>query len=295
MLKPRRVFKLFCLVAAVALAGVLLSVPVAAAGTTATYTLTRSVSLNSKYPSISADSGSTFSYDVNIVYVGTDPEVFTLDVTAPQGWTAYATSGYPAKEITSIEITPTTGLVKTTEIVTLNLSPNAGRFPDPGEYPVSLTVTSDALTASITLNAIVKAKYVLSLTTPTGNLATEATTGKENHFTINVVNSGTAAIDELVLFSSAPSSWVIAFSPAKIDYLAAGQTQQVDVVITPTRGKTINGDYLITFEADNGTNIASMDVRVTVETPSILGWLAFIMVIVVIAGLVVLFVKLGRR
>jgi uncharacterized membrane protein len=66
-------------------------------------------------------------------------------------------------------------------------------------------------------------------------------------------------------------------------------------VITPPQGKTIAGDYMINFKADTGSISQDMDVRVTVLTPTIWGWVGIIVIVVVIAGLAVLFMKLGRR
>ena len=66
-------------------------------------------------------------------------------------------------------------------------------------------------------------------------------------------------------------------------------------MITPPQGKTIAGDYMINFKADTGTISQTMDVRVTVLTPTIWGWVGIIIIVVVIAGLAVLFMKLGRR
>jgi uncharacterized membrane protein len=293
MLKSRLFHFLFCLTLLVTLVGGL-AIPAFAADTTTT-PAPATVALDSKFPSISADSGQVFSYDVSIVYNGTERKTFTMDITAPQGWSAYTASGYPEKEITSIQIDPGS-YGSATESIKLYLGPNYGLYPDPGNYNVTMKVSSGSdLTASITLEAKVKAKYALSMTTDSGNLATQATAGKENNFSFKILNSGTATIDQLKLSSTAPSGWIITFKPETVDSINAGQTQQINAVITPTEGKTIAGDYMITLKADNGKNTASMDVRVTVETPTIWGWLAFAIVVVVILALLVLFWKMGRR
>jgi uncharacterized membrane protein len=292
MLKSRFIRTFLALSLVVLLMGSFL-VPVFAEDA-ATTTAPPTLELNSKYPSISADSGSIYTFDVNIVYTGAERKTITLDTTVPQGWLAYTASGYPEKEITSIEITPS-AYGSTTEAIKLYMGPNYGVQPDPGDYPITLKVSAGTLTSSITLTAKVKAKYSLKMNTDSGNLATRATAGKENNFSFNVVNAGSASIDELKLSATAPSGWTVTFKPETIDALNAGQTQQVNAVITPTEGKTIAGDYMITLKADNGKYNASMDVRVTVETPSIWGWLAFVIVVVVILGLLIIFWKMGRR
>jgi uncharacterized membrane protein len=292
MLRSRFVRTFLCL-SLVLLLAVSFVIPVLAEDPTPT-TIPDSLSLDSKYPSLSADSGSIYTFDVNIVYTGTERKTFTMDITNPPGWLSFTSTGYPEKEITSIEITPS-AYGSTTEAIKLNLGPNYGVSPDPGDYPVTLKVSSGTLTSSITLIAKVKAKYTLALKTESGNLATRATAGKENHFSFNVVNTGSAALDQLKLSASTPSGWTVTFKPDTVDTINAGQTQQIDAVITPAEGKTIAGDYMITLKADNGKQSSSMDVRVTVETPSIWGWLAFVIVVIVILGLLVIFWKMGRR
>jgi uncharacterized repeat protein (TIGR01451 family) len=135
----------------------------------------------------------------------------------------------------------------------------------------------------------------MSLDAENGRLSTNATAGKENHYSVSLVNTGSAAIDNVAFTSTKPDGWIVNFKPDKVESLGAGQTQQVDVVITPPEGKTIAGDYMINLTADNGTQSSELDVRVTADTPSIWGYVGIIIVVVVIAGLIVLFMKLGRR
>ena len=133
------------------------------------------------------------------------------------------------------------------------------------------------------------------LTTDTGNLNTQATAGKDNNFSFNMVNSGSASLDNLNLTADKPQGWTVTFKPDKVDSISAGQTQQEQAIITPPEGKTIAGDYIITFKASNDKVNQSMQVRVTVLTPSIWGWVGIIIIVVVIGGLAVLFMRLGRR
>jgi len=79
-----------------------------------------------------------------------------------------------------------------------------------------------------------------------------------------------------------------------VENLAPGLAQDVDVVIEPPE-KTIAGDYSITIRADSEETSDSLEFRVTVETPTIWGWVGIAIVLVVIAGLAVLFRQLGRR
>ena len=251
------------------------------------------LTMQSDVPSYADDSGATFSYDVVLKYDGDDRITVNLATTDPQGWQTYIT--YSSKQVSSIEIGPMQYGSADSKTLTVYLLPDTGQTPDPGEYKLTLKASSAKFNLTQDLVARVKAKYSFSLTTDSGNLTTQATAGKENHFSFNMVNGGTASLDKLTLTTDKPQGWVITFKPETVDSISAGQTQQEDVVITPPEGKTIAGDYLITIKASNDKVNQSMQVRVTVLTPSIWGWVGIIIIVVVIAGLAVLFMKLGRR
>ncbi len=250
-----------------------------------------SLKLESTYPALSADSGQTFNFNVDIKYNGSR-QLFNLSASQQPGWdVSFANSS--GKTITAVQLGPVDYTV--TETITVNISPALGQTPDPGKYPVTVTVSSGSLSQSINLTPTVKAKFSFSLDTATGNQNTQATAGEANHTTLQVTNSGTAALDKLAFTSTQPDGWIVTFNPNKIDSIGAGQKQQVDVVITPPGGKTVAGDYMINVTANNGTLSQTMNLRVTVLTPTIWGWVGLIIVILVIAGLGVLFIKLGRR
>ena len=151
------------------------------------------------------------------------------------------------------------------------------------------------LKATFDFKAVVTARYEFAITTSSGLLNTEANAGEENHFSILLRNTGSTAIENITLSSVKPSGWNVTFEPEKVDSLESGLTQEIDVVIEPPR-KTIAGDYEITLKADSKEYTpGSMKVRVTVLSPTIWGWVGVIIVLVVIAGLGVVFWRLGRR
>jgi uncharacterized membrane protein len=250
-----------------------------------------SLKLESTYPSLSADSGQSFSFDFDIKYSG-DRQLFNLNSTTQPGWDVAFTSS-SGKTITAVQLGPVDYTI--TESIKINMTPSLGQIPAPGDYPLTVTVSSGTLSQTINLKATVKARYSFELSTPTGNLNTSSTSGTENHSPMQVRNTGSAAIDKLAFTASSPEGWIVTFSPNQIDTIGAGQTQQVEVIITPPGGKTVAGDYMVNITANNGTISRTLDLRVTVSTPTIWGWVGIIIVVLVIAGLAVLFIKLGRR
>lgn len=249
------------------------------------------------YPDLAGKSGGSFEFEVQLNYRGDETRRFELTTTAPPDWTASIWAGYDDKQISAIEIEPpaTPGYPRT-ERIKVRLAPLPWKFPEPGEYVVTLEATSRDIKKSIELEAEVTAIYRFEMITATGKLNTEATAGEDNPLSIVLVNLGTAAIENITLSSAKPEGWSVTFSPEKVDSLEPELIQEVNVVIKPPRSETIAGDYSISLRAV-GKNYQPdpLKIRVTVLTPSIWGWVSIIIVVVVIAGLGVLFWRLGRR
>jgi uncharacterized membrane protein len=244
-------------------------------------------------PSYAENSATTFYYNVVVSYSGNDTVTVNLSSTAPQGWNSWIT--YTSKQVTSIPLGPMAYGSPDNKTLSVNVAPNAGQSPEPGEFKTTFKATAGDLVKSIDLTGIIKAKYLFSMNTANSNLATKATAGKVNNLAIEMYNTGSVALDNISLSAQKPDGWVVKFEPEKIETLGAGQTAQANVVITPPKDKTVAGDYNITLSASNNNINSSMVIRVTVETPAIWGTIALIVIVVVIAGLAFLFLKLGRR
>ena len=256
------------------------------------------IELNCKYPVLSSYAGSYFAYDVELNYIGGEEQrVFDLRVDVPDGFTYSIGQSYgDGSEIAAIRLDPQKAYGETIKITVRSY---VWRVPEPREYPVTVRVSSGDLEGSIELKAIVTAKYDLDLETVTGRLNTEATSGEDNYFAISIINTGTAELEKLGFSSMVkgkPSGWSVTFSPEEIDSLPVGSTREVEVNIKPAR-KTISGDYMVMLSAEPEDERAfgSIDIRVTVLTPTIWGWVGVGIVVLVIAGLAVMFWRLGRR
>ena len=258
---------------------------------------TEKITLSCQYPSISTYAGSYFSYTIEIQYTGgKEPRVFDLQAKVPDGFTYSITPSYgSSSQITQIRLDPT----KTyPDSLTFTVTPSSRQAAQPGEYSISMAASSGDLNASIDLKAIVTAKYDLELKTSTGLLNTKATSGQDNYLTLSVINTGTADLEKIEFSSktSAPSGWSITFNPSEIDLLPAGDSREVQVDIKPDK-KSISGDYLVTISAEPQAKNAfgSFDLRVTVLTSPLWGWIGVAIVVLVIAGLAYMFMRLGRR
>ena len=250
--------------------------------------------LRSLYPVLRDISGSTFEFEVELNWVGSEAKRFDLTTTVPSKWRALVLRAYEEKEAPAIELEPNKEFA---DSVRVRIAPLSGELPEPGEYTVTLTASSGIISESIELTAIVTELYRFAFYTASEKLNTEATAGKESHITLIVFNTGTAPIGKVSFTSSKPSGWNVTFNPEDLENVDPGMAQEVDVVIKPP-GKTIAGDYMLTMSAlprDVAIAKRELDIRVTALTPTIWGWVGIIIVLAVIAGVGILFRRLGRR
>ncbi len=250
-----------------------------------------SLKLSSKFPVLQAKSGEAFEFEVEFIALVSEDRTFDLTLDIPQNWVSIMQPRYDDTQISAIRIREFQTAPETIKVIVV---PVPWDLPDPGEYPIVMTASSGDISESIELKAVVTARFEMDVYTETGRLNTEATAGEENHLAIKIRNSGSADIERITLSSSKPEGWLITFNPEKVENLAPDLAQDVDVVIKPA-DKAIAGDYMITLRADGEEINESMSIRVTVVTPTIWGWVGIIIVLVVIAGLVVMYRQLGRR
>jgi uncharacterized membrane protein len=259
---------------------------------------TEKITLTCQYPVLSSSTGTYFIFSIDLQYAGgKEPRVFDLQVKVPDGWNYSISPGYgEGTEIAAIRLDPTKAYP---DSIKVTVRPYTFLTPEPGEYPMTVETVSGTIKNSIDLKAIITARYDLQLESSTGLLNTSSTAGKDNYFTISVKNTGSADLEKINFSSSImgrPSGWSITFAPESIDTLTAGNTRDVQVDIKPTE-KTISGDYMVNISAkpESEYAFAPLELRVTVETPTIWGWLGIGIVVLVVAGLVAMFMRLGRR
>jgi len=246
-----------------------------------------------KYPTFEGNSGDSFDFDVNLTWLGAEARTFDLAIPdVPPKWTATIVAGAYVKEIPAIGLEAE---MLYPEKITVNFAPLSGELPEPGDYVITLEASSGDIREAIELKAVVTTLYRFAFYTATERLNAEVTAGEENHLSVIVFNTGQAVIDEISFVSSKPEGWNIKFNPVELESLQPGAAREVDVVIEPP-SKTIAGDYSVTMSTISpGMSVRRIELRVTALTPTVWGWVAILIVLAVIAGLGVMFRRLGRR
>ena len=251
------------------------------------------VALLPNFPTVESIAGGEFVFEMEVLYVGPAPKVFDMRTTAPVGWEVHMTPKYEAdKKISSIGLKPSFGAGETIRVVA-----NAPFWPlpEPGEYPIIIEAVSDTISRSVELTAEITARYYLDTVPANEQYNTTTRAGDDNVFSIKVRNLGTAAIENVQFSSDKPDGWAIEFTPDKIDAIEAIDEQAVDINIKPPP-KTVAGDYLISLRASGKQTVADeIDIRVTVETPTVWGWVGVAIIVIVVIGLSFVFMRFSRR
>jgi uncharacterized membrane protein len=262
--------------------------------TTTTTTPPPTINMTTDYPKVEAIATGTFTFNIVLNYTGDAQRVFDLKTTGPASWDISITPQYDTQRISSISM-DASSYAPTSKTVKMTVTPQSYPFPDPGDYPITLQAVSGDLSGRIDLTARITAKYMLNVVPYSQVYNTTAQAGRDNTYSLVITNVGTAGIDNITFSSEKPDGWEITFKPTKIDLLNTLDQNTVDVDIKPPP-KTVAGDYMITLHV-SGTQATAdkLDVRVTVQTPTIWGWVGVIIIVIVVAGLIVVFMRFGRR
>ena len=254
-----------------------------------TINIPETVKFNVTFPEIKAKAGAVFTFAADLTYEGDEEQTFDLIAKGPEGWYVAIAPSYQESEISAVKMVP--GKKETLKITAAPLIKQ-----DPGEYDITITVKNEdlKLEEQTTFKAIITATYDFTFTSKTGMLNTKATSGKNNPFIIVLTSTGSADIENIALKADAPEKWIIKFEPEKIETFKSEETKEIKVTITPP-DKTIAGDYMLTFSANSENSSKNIDIRVTVETPSIWGWVGIGIIVIVVIGVAIIFARLGRR
>jgi uncharacterized repeat protein (TIGR01451 family) len=252
------------------------------------------VTFSTEFPTLDIVATGSFQFNLTLSYYGSTQRVFDLKASVPSGWDVYFQPQYETgKRISSITID--SSYSGTSKQITLTATTPTSPAPDAGDYKILVQATSGNLTGSLQLVARVTAKYGLYVIPVNQLYNTTAQAGKNNVYSIQLSNTGSATLNNLTFTSTHPDGWEIKFTPDKLDALKTTDTITVDVNIKPPP-KTVSGDYMITLQVSGKEATAeTMDIRVTVNTPTIWGWVGVLIIVVVVVGLFLIIMRFGRR
>jgi uncharacterized membrane protein len=262
---------------AAATLGVGIRIPDAAAG---------GVKLTAQFPALKGAASATYPFSLTLSNDSSQKATFTVQGSGPPGWTVDAHWASSSQAATlDVDAGATTQ-------VTVNVTPATDAAAD--TYPVTITATGGPAVASADLSVEITGNYSMTLSTPDGRLNSQVNAGSASTMTLVVHNTGSAPLDGVVMSGTPPQGWKVTFDQPTIPTIAGGASVNVAAAITPT-GDAIAGDYALTFSAKNDQANASVDIRTTVQTSSIVGIVALVAIGLVFVGLFYVFRRYGRR
>jgi uncharacterized membrane protein len=245
------------------------------------------IQINAAYPVLRGQTDSKFEFSLEVMNKGDLERTFNLAATGPEKWEINFKPAYEQKQISSIR-------VKEGQNQTVAVEVTPAQNAASGEYPILVRFSSGESKAEVKLTVNLTGTYRLDAGTPNGILSLEAFGGKPVTFSLFVRNNGSAVNRNITFSSFKPENWETTFKPEKIEALAPGEMKQVEITITPGR-QSLVGDYSVGIMTTGEKSDKTVEMRVTVKASSAWGWIGIGIILLVIAGLSILFVKMGRR
>lgn len=240
---------------------------------------------SAKLINIEAATNEPFRYSTTLHNGSGKATVFEFKANLPIGWMiSYKVDG---NQVTSLNMDP-----GATRDVAIEV--NVAASTTPGKYKLPVKAIANADTLALNLEAVVKGSYGITLTTPTGRLSEELTSGSRKEIQLDLKNTGTLALNDIDLSSQLPSNWEATFEPAKIKQLEPGKNIAITAKLK-VPDKTIAGDYAATFTATNSNGSSPAVFRIVVTSSLLSGWIGILVILLAVSLVYYLIRKYGRR
>ena len=248
---------------------------------------TEGAALQTAYPVLRGPTDGRFEFSVEVESRLEEDAVFSLTAQAPENWEVNFKPAYEDKFISSLRLK-----ARQSQSVAVEVEPAPQATP--GEYPILVRVKAPGAQAETQLTVILTGTYRLEMATTNELLSLSAVKDKSANLSFYVRNSGSAPLQDIHFLSFKPENWTVEFEPGQIEILAPDELKQVEATITPGADALV-GDYSLALSAEAGKLSKNLELRVTVKASVVWGWVGIGLIIVVLAGLVFLFIRLGRR
>lgn len=249
--------------------------------------LPASLALKAKLPSLRGTPKSSFEYQLTIRNDSAKDLPVSLGAAAPPGFQTSWTEGYGSQEISSIPVE-----AGQSKDVKIKVQP-PGTITA-GDYQVVARVSAEGAHADAPLTLQVSGQPKLRLSGKDGRLSGQAEAGSATPINLVVTNDGSAPVEDIELSASPPSDWKTEFEPKKIAALDAGQSAQVQALLTPS-AKAVAGDYMTNFRASAKGDSSAADFRVTVTTSTLWGVAGIGIIAIALLIVVGAVARFGRR
>ncbi|HDZ91079.1 MAG TPA: hypothetical protein ENH37_10455 [Deltaproteobacteria bacterium] len=248
------------------------------------------LNITTSYPVLTGPTDAEFEFSVEVENESDKDGIFNLSAKGPENWVINFKPAYEDKFISSLRL-------KAGQSQTMGVEVRPNPWAKPGQYPILVKISSPKAQGEVTLNVILTGTFKLEAGTANGLLSLSAVRGEEANLSFYVKNDGSAPLTALRFISFQPENWKVKFDPETVEVLAPQEFKQVEVTITPA-DQALVGDYSVGLRVESGSPPKAdktVEMRVSVTASAAWGWIGIGLIVFVMAGLVFLFTRLGRR
>ena len=247
------------------------------------------LTLSATYPSLEGAVGETFEFRVNVINKANQDKIVYFTAEHPENWDVNFKPRFGSSVVRSLEF-----LAGENDVIVIDIIPP----PDvePGNYDVTIFTETDEVKESLTFNVFVIGSYSLSFRPSNNRVSFDVLQGKTQIIALNVTNTGSAPLENIILFSNQADDWEVIMEFAEIPFLESSASRQVRVSVTPP-ADTIPGDYVVTlYSSVQPRGISeTLNYRVTVKGSVTWGFLGIGIIAVLAILLAGIVLRLGRR
>ena len=245
------------------------------------------VTLTSDYPSLQGASGTSFTFNFNLHNDSAEDLTFAVTAVGPDGWEVNATLTGQSQAASAV--------VKATGSAGVSVTAKPPTDIAPGTYDINVRATVGDRTIDAKPTVVITGTNSMTLSTPDQRLSNSGAAGSSITQQLVVHNGGTQALEGVTLSATAPTDWTVTFSPSDtIDSVAAGQDSTITATLVPS-SDAIAGDYVVTYNARAANASGTVEIRMTIETSPLFGFVGLALIALVLFGLWWVFQKYGRR
>jgi uncharacterized repeat protein (TIGR01451 family) len=245
------------------------------------------VTMTTDVPSLRGAAGTSFTFNLTLHNDSAQDQTFAVTATGPQGWTVNATLTGQAQAASAI--------VEAGGTQAISVAVDSPDAAEAASYPIAVHGTVGSQTIDAELTVEITGTNDLVLSTPDGVLSNRGSAGGTITQTLVITNGGTADLTNVALTETLPRDWTVTYDTGTtIPTIAAGETVTVTASVVPSND-AIAGDYVATFTATGGDVNDVVEIRVTIETSPLWGFVGIGLIVAVLAGLWWVFRTYGRR
>ena len=245
------------------------------------------VTLSSDFPSLRGVSGTTFTFNLTLRNATAQDLTFAVTGVGPTGWEVNATLTGQTQAASAV--------VQASASAAVSVSAKAPTAATPATYPINVRATVGDRTIDAQLAVEVTGTNAMTLTTPNQLLSNSGSAGANISQQLVVRNDGTQPLQQVVVSATAPTNWKVTYSPSNtIATIAATQSATITATIVPSND-AIAGDYVVTYRATSSNASGQVDIRMTIETSPLFGFVGLALIALVLFGLWWVFQRYGRR